>query len=256
MKTIILVLIQIFLSEEFYPTMTFKDLDLYKNKYNLINNGNSKWPILKFLSNQVHNSDYKLKIKTERNFLKIKLKKNYKYISHFIHSCLKTSYCKFKKLRKYLEFACIIARDNDISRYCDLINTISLLEYCSLNFLLDSHNLCKIARIKNIINIKFKKCTNMPPFDDSIQRNYCKLFFDRSIDFLLEILTILNNNNSNQIYYSDIYKLLIDLLKLNMKTFLNKTNRDYNSFSILMHRRLSNSMVSTRMKLLKQISRG
>jgi hypothetical protein len=256
MKIFFLILIQILQTEEFYPFMDIKSMDLYKNKYNLINSSN-KWPILNYLRKQVISNDHKLKIKHERSVLRVKIKKNYKYILSFIHNCFKDRKCEFKILRKYLEFSCVIAKEYELRRYCDIINIISLLEYCSLNFLIDENNLCSVRRIKNIIGIKLQKCMGYSIFDDSINRNYCKLFIDRSIEFLLEILAILNTNDQIY-YYSDIYKLLVDLLKFNIKIFLNKTNRnDYgNEIRILLHRRLSILMLRTRMKILKQIRRG
>jgi hypothetical protein len=257
MKIFFLILIQILLSEEFYPLMDINNLDLYKNKYNLINSS-SKWPILNYLRKQVISNDYKLKIKLERSVLRMKIKKNYKYILNFIHNCFKDNkQCEFKILRKYLEFSCVIVKEFELRRYCDIINTISLLEYCSLNFLIDENNLCSIGRIKNIIGIKLEKCMGYSIFDDSINRNYCKLFIDRSIEFLLEILAILNTNDQIY-YYPDIYKLLVDLLKFNIKIFLKKTNSNDYGYEIrnLLHRRLSNLMLRTRMKILKQIRRG
>ena len=265
------------LSNGFYP-LNLTSLDIYRNKYHSINVNN--WPILNYLSAQVSHNEHQTRLRKERDFLKIKLNKNFKYVLRFIHNCLNDPKCSFINLRRYLEFACIFARKYkmnssknsfvEFQRYCDIIRSISLLEYCLLNFLIDTQ-ICNVASIKNVITFYSKKCNTIDYslLPDFIRVNYCKLFTERSIEFLIEIIAIFNQDDiyslsgeyknikySNQMYYSDVYELLLNLLKSNVEKFLSKTNPDYNNYryiKILLNKKLSNLMENTRMKIFNQV---
>ena len=119
-------------------------------------------------------------------------------------------------------------------------------------------DLCKLEPIKNLIAVYFNKCSENRAAD-SISNSYCKLFIDRSLEFLVQILIIIAKDDpemDNRFYYADVWSLLVNLLEFNVKSFLSKTSYDGKSFDfikIILRKKLFNLMKATQIRILKQM---
>ncbi len=182
--------------------------------------------------------------------ININFSKKIPFIREFTNKCLKNPwynkiYCDFKQIKSNIEMMCLVegvenmffdnlSNKKSISYkyFCWIVYAINYIEQCQISLLTDETN-CSLNSIELIIKLILQK-TNIII---TIEKNdilkytaefYTKLFKERAMQILIQILLLFNDNMSNLNNEVSIDKLNAKLeIKINLEKLLDYLLNDY-----------------------------
>ena len=191
------------------------------------------------------------KIKDEKKLLvKIDFSKKIPFIKEFTDKCLKNpwynkNYCNFKQIKSNIEIMCLaegvenmffdnlsFKKQISYKYFCWIVYAINYIEQCQISLLTDETN-CSLTSIELIIKLVLHKMNTTIAIETNhilkyTTKFYSRLFKERAMQILIQILLLFNDNMSSLNNEVNISKLNSKIeIKIHLEKLLDYLLNNY-----------------------------